>query len=284
MEILDRMYLWFYSILGTNMENEVIVLHKKKIIEDFFRNDTYNNIYQIGDLDDSHWSKTIWFGLKNNDEIKSIILLYIGHPIPSLLALSHEKECLNTLLSSILTLLPQKFYAHLSLGLETVFQQMFSLKFNGNHLKMALKKKILALKYDAFDVVSLGTKDLNEILDLYKNSYPENWFSRHMLASNQYFGIKERNRILSIAGIHVYSNEYNVAAIGNITTHPNYRRKGYGKRVVAKLCQSLMKKVDHIGLVVKSDNIAAISTYEKLGFEVIDTYNEFLIERIIHLR
>jgi hypothetical protein len=33
--------------------------------------------------------------------------------------------------------------------------------------------------------------DKDEILQFYKESYPENWFSDRMLLTNKYFGIRE---------------------------------------------------------------------------------------------
>lgn len=88
----------------------------------------------------------------------------------------------------------------------------------------------------------------------------------------------EGNRLVSVAGVHVYSEEYKVAAVGNIVTHPDYRGNGLGKSVTARLCQSLLEKVDHVGLNVKSDNNTAISVYKGLGFEIVGDYWEYMIE------
>jgi len=85
--------------------------------------------------------------------------------------------------------------------------------------------------------------------------------------------------LASIAGVHVYSEQYRVAALGNIATLPSHRRKGHGTRVTARFCQSLSQHIDHIGLNVKADNTSAVSCYEKLGFEVAATHGEYLIHR-----
>ena len=99
-----------------------------------------------------------------------------------------------------------------------------------------------------------------------------------MLETKQYFGIKVKSQLVSAAGIHVYSKQYKVAAIGNIVTHPDFRGKGFGKSVTAKLSQSLMKDIDDIGLNVKADNKTAIAIYKKLGFNIVETYYENMIE------
>ena len=83
--------------------------------------------------------------------------------------------------------------------------------------------------------------------------------------------------MVGISGIHVYSSEYKVAALGNIATHPDYRGQQIGFKLTSKLCNDLKKSVDYIGLNVRSDNEIAIKCYKKIGFEIIGTYDECYI-------
>lgn len=252
--------------------------HNKKEIECFLRKDVYLNIYSIGDLDNFFWPYTTWYGSKSNGHIDAVALVYVGLSIPTLLALSNEHDLMAELLISIQHLLPYRFYAHLSPGLETVLCTTHNLESHGEYCKMALSDETLTSRNDFSGVVRLSMKDLPAIQTLYKESYPENWFDARMLETGQYFGIIEENRIVSIAGIHVYSPQYKVAAIGNITTLPTYRNKGYGSRVTATLCQSLCREGIRIGLNVKADNNAAISCYRRIGFERVASYGEFMVQ------
>jgi predicted GNAT family acetyltransferase len=146
------------------------------------------------------------------------------------------------------------------------------------HDKMAL---VDATKLDIVDtagVVQLTAEDHEEISALYAASYPGNWFDMRMLETGHYYGLRDGGELLSIAGIHVYSPRYRIAALGNITTHPKARGRGYAARVTAKLCRELLHTVDHIGLGVKSDNIGAIACYTRLGFTQVGQYNEYALE------
>ena len=67
---------------------------------------------------------------------------------------------------------------------------------------------------------------------------------------------------------------------GNIATHPAHRGRGLGTKVTAALCKRLLLTVDAIGLNVRTGNVPAIRAYEKLGFETLTTYNEFMVELI----
>lgn len=254
-------------------------LHDKKEIERFFRKDVYLHIYSIGDLDNFFWPYTTWYGSKHSGNIDAIALMYVGLSLPTLLALSNEYDVMAELLTSIQHLLPNRFYAHLSPGLETVLDATHDLESHGEHYKMALIDKTLTSWKDCSGVDRLSMKDLTAIQLLYKESYPGNWFDPRMLETDQYFGIMEENRLVSIAGIHVYSPQYKVAALGNIATLPTHRSKGYGKRVTARLCQSLIDEGIDIGLNVKTDNNTAISCYKRIGFEIVASYGEFMVQK-----
>ena len=68
-----------------------------------------------------------------------------------------------------------------------------------------------------------------------------------------------------------------VAALGNIATHPDHRRRGLGRVTTAALCRSLCAGADHIGLNVKADNTVAADLYANLGFTYACAYEEFMV-------
>lgn len=252
-------------------------LRNKNEIEAFLRKNVHLHIYSIGDLDDFFWQNTLWYALKKVDEIQALALLYTGLPLPTLQALSEQASLMRELLRSISHRLPGRFHAHLSPGVGEAFKGRYEMESCGEHYRMALDSKRLPGSVDCSQVVRLTEDDLDQMLQLYEKGYPGNWFDPRMLQTKQYFGIKTGNRLVSVAGIHVYSEKYGVAALGNIVTHPDYRGKGLGKSVTARLCQSLSENMDHIGLNVKADNTIAIALYEKLGFEIVAAYYECMI-------
>jgi predicted GNAT family acetyltransferase len=162
--------------------------------------------------------------------------------------------------------------------LEAVLSQRYALESHGKHYKMALKDRSRLYDVDCSRVICLSAADLGELKRLYQESYPGTWFDPRMLETGHYFGIRENGALISAGGIHVYSEKYRVAALGNITTHPGRRNKGYARVVTAGLCRSLYDRVDHIGLNVKADNAAAIACYTALGFEICASYAEYMAE------
>lgn len=259
-----------------------IILHGvqcKNLLESFFRQNTALHIYSIGDLDDFFWPYTTWYALQDGTQLTAVILVYRGQSLPTVLAIGDETEPLYMLFDGIASDLPKRFYSHFSPGVEQILRQSFHLTSHGLHLKMALTSKEILSRVDTSNIKLLTSHDTDELMAFYLSAYPENWFDPRMLDTGQYYGIRVDDQLVSVAGIHVYSPTYRVAALGNIVTHPGYRRQGLGLKTTVRVCQSLIKSVDHIGLNVKADNLPAINCYQKLGFETIGEYGEFMVER-----
>ena len=259
---------------------KTVCLKDKDTIETFFRSNVFLHIYSLGDLDDFFWRDTKWHALTDEDAIQVIALIYTGGKLPCLHIHAEDDKIVHAekLLHYLVPTLPECFHAHLNLGLENILMERYTLRPRGEHYKMALVNKSLPSNIDTSQATGLSKSHLSEILNLFEKAYPGNFFEPRMLETKQYYGIRQSGELISTAGVHVYSRRYRVAALGNITTHPNYRCKGFGTIVTAKVCQSLLTETDHIGLNVKADNTSAIKCYERLGFEIIDSYGEFEAE------
>jgi predicted GNAT family acetyltransferase len=134
---------------------------------------------------------------------------------------------------------------------------------------------------DTSTVTALTASDLPALEALYHQSYPGNLFTARMLQTRWYFGIWQGQVLVSAAGVHVYSAQHKVAAIGNVASHPSVRRQGLSRAVCSQLCQELLRAgTQHIGLTVKADNVGAIALYANLGFEPITEFGAYLLESI----
>ena len=98
-----------------------------------------------------------------------------------------------------------------------------------------------------------------------------------MLETGQYLGLRRAGALVCVAGVHVYSPRYAVAALGNVTTDPRWRGQGLAGRAVAALCLRLQRECTTIGLNVHGDNAAAIACYRRLGFTEIASYDEYML-------
>jgi RimJ/RimL family protein N-acetyltransferase len=258
--------------------SNVAILYDKQEIGAYLWRDPALHLYAIGDLDDFFWTSTVWYGLKEGENLLAVALLYTGGDLPTLLATARQPAtALATLLSRTVHLLPQRFYAHLSPEARDALAAACLLEPRGLHFKMALRDPARLNGIDVSDVERLTPAATDELLAFYAHSYPGNWFDPRMVETGQYVGIRgENGNLLSVAGVHVYSAEQRVAALGNITTAPAARGRGLATAATAALCRSLLQTVDLIGLNVRADNVAAIACYRRLGFTVVAEYEEYM--------
>jgi RimJ/RimL family protein N-acetyltransferase len=252
------------------------LIKDKKILEDFFRKNVALNIYQLGDLDDFYWHQTDFYGYHDADELKSVVMIFKEVNPNVVIALNNVEDLsyLFKALEHMLDILPEKIYLHITPGAEKSLEKKYNLKHEGLYVKMDLDNKQKINSVDTNNIEQFSIENKNELSEFYEEAYPGNSYIERMLETGMFFGIRDDSKIQSVAGIHVYSPEYKVAALGSITTHPNSRGKGYATKVTACLCKELLKNIEVIGLNVHSENSSAIHCYEKLGFVKIADYLE----------
>ena len=250
----------------------------KKEIYRFLSKSPDLQLYTIGDLDDFFWPYTTWYAISEKNEIKSIALLYTGMKPPTFLLFCEKDLYYSTeLIKSIKGQLPEKFNVHLSPGLIDAFGKENIIKDYGHNYRM-----ILARDPDSVcdkNIRRLEKTDLSAINALYKVAYEDNWFDSRMIESGKYFGYFNEESLIGVAGIHVYSPVFRIAALGNIATHPDFRGQRIAYKLTSALCFDLKKSADIIGLNVKSDNSAAIKCYRNIGFEIRSSYEECFIKK-----
>lgn len=245
-------------------------VHDRGELERLLRKDPALHAYELGDLDDFFWPHTTWY--RHGD---SVALVYHGAGRPILLALDTPGGIgdLAELVEGLVFLLPQRFYAHVSVGVEGVLGKHFRLEPGGLHHKLALTEPGRLDKVEAAGEV-LTEADLPALTRLYLSGYPGNAFDPRLLQTGQYVGLKQDGRLVAVAGVHIWSPAQRVATLGNVTVHPEVRGQGLGTAVVAMVCRRLLPTVEVIALNVKADNASAIALYTRLGFSHVADYAE----------
>jgi predicted GNAT family acetyltransferase len=93
-------------------------------------------------------------------------------------------------------------------------------------------------------------------------------FNAQQVKQGVFFGLHVSKQLVAVAGTHLVSETYGVAAVGNIFTHPNYRGRGYATKATSAVLTELVERgIEDIVLNVSQDNAPALRVYAKLGFE-----------------
>lgn len=233
--------------------------------------------YALGDVDPFFWPYTRWLGWEEEGALTEVALLYAEPDPPVLHALTPgDVVGLRQLLDEAASLLPDRVYAHLSDGLVDPPPAGYALEHAPvPHTKMALVHGGALARHATGAFELLGPANRGELEQLYAAAYPQTWFQPRMLETGRYVGRREHGRLVAVAGVHLYSRAYRVAALGNVATHPDVRGRGVATALCAQLCLLLAGDgVETIALNVAADNDAALAVYTRLGFEEVGRFDE----------
>ncbi len=116
-------------------------------------------------------------------------------------------------------------------------------------------------------VSRLGPLDLGSIQALYADEPPA-FFLTSMLHDGVYYGIREHEDLIAVAGTHVVARDVSVAALGNIYTRADRRGRGLATATTNAVASGLVRLgISTIVLNVREDNQPAVRVYERLGFK-----------------
>lgn len=119
------------------------------------------------------------------------------------------------------------------------------------------------------EIVPLTKKHIDEIYDLVWLVMP-GYYRKHTFDMGNYFGIFKNNKLVSIAGQRMQTNDW--IEISAVVTHPDYTKRGYAKQLTAHVTQEIIKSGKHPILHTTKGN-SAIKLYEKLGFKLTRDMN-----------
>jgi len=122
--------------------------------------------------------------------------------------------------------------------------------------------------------------DLEQIMEIEKISFPNrklfsaDYFRKFYQKSPEGFIVAEdKGKILGYA---IGEVQKDCGKIISIAVYPIYRKKGIGKELANFLIEYFKKKnLKKISLHVRKNNLAAISFYKNLGFQILKTIKNY---------
>jgi GNAT superfamily N-acetyltransferase len=223
----------------------IFTTDKKRLLE-HFRKDPVMFAYHMGDLDDFFFLDCIWPAVLNaRGSIDEVLLTYLGGDTPTLQAFGLTERFVD-LLRIYLPIAPPKFFCHYQKQYGPVFREYTREIPLGSHMKMRLDESEFRKRrnhpVDDAHLLRLNPSQEQLLRTLYAAAYPDSYFSPRMLQTGKFFGYFDKGAIVAVAGVHVVSDKYRVAALGNIATHPDYRGRGLATLVTHRLTAELVSE------------------------------------------
>lgn len=236
----------------------------------FLRNSLVESAYQLGYLDPAYSEFCSWWGAEAPG-LQTLILLYSGLSRPGLFTAGNPAH-MKTILREFSEQLPERITGHIGRNHLDAVRSHYRER---EDRPLRLMKR-MGLRRDQFQgdttaaqssaVEVLSHRDTAAIMRLYHH-FPDNFFEPYQLETGLYFGVRsDDGELACIAGIHNVSEKYDVAAIGNLVTHPDHRGKGYARLVTTRLLDAAFTRVSNVTLDVEDGNNPAMSLYQHFGF------------------
>lgn len=217
--------------------------------------------YAVGDLEPELFVHCEWFGAERDGRLQALALHYSGLGFP-IVFLMGDAGGLRAIFEDALCIEEAYFTCRQEhLGIMQDF-------YNWEPIPMWR----MVLRPDSFrpvagSSVSLALDHAEQLKALYAHG-KGNAFSPSQVPGGAFHGVVEDSKLVAAAGTHLISPTYGVAAVGNIFTHPNYRRHGYATVATSAVVTELLSRgIRDVVLNVNQKNETAIRIYERLGFE-----------------
>ena len=234
----------------------------------------FENMILLGDLYPPCNKETKIFGVfDSNQQMENLFSIYEGFSSPSIVI---PYKCKDKILKEILLYLQNhiknKFVVP-SFDLKgDVLREFYDIVDTSRELCMYIKKEDFQPETDIVMVQKYQDKDLEKI-NYFHGFISAAPYTPSQLESGYYHYIEANSNIIACGGTHFETPK--LAQIGNIYVLPNFRRKGYGIKVVSAITEEILRKKEYATLFVLEDNFSAISLYKKLGYKNFKSVNLF---------
>jgi ribosomal protein S18 acetylase RimI-like enzyme len=221
--------------------------------------------YAIGDLEPGMFEDCAWFGAAAAGQLQALALLYRGLTPPALFLMG-DVDGLRAILAG--DPFPEHVYLTCREPCLAMTRDFYAWERTTPMWRMVLPREEHAPAQNvAGNCIPLTPAHAGQLTELFALGGGLA-FGPAQLARGVFYGILVADRIVSVAGTHLVSPTYGVAAIGNVFTHPNHRGRGYGTGATSAVVNELLRRgIDDLVLNVAQDNAPAIRIYERLGFE-----------------
>jgi ribosomal protein S18 acetylase RimI-like enzyme len=240
----------------------------------FLERDRLYAAYAIGDLEPEMFQHSHWYLAEADGAARSLILRFTALD-PDVLFLMGDAAGLAVILGSALRL-RRVFVCAMPEHLSTL-RSFYRLGQPERVARMVLD--VNAFRPVSGEAIRLSPAYTRQLERLYSMG-EGNAFSPFQVAQGVFYGVTDKDRLVSTAATHVVSETYGIAAVGNVFTHPAYRRRGLGTLCTCAVVQELLaRRIQTIVLNVHQDNDMARRIYQRLGFKEHCRYIEVLAER-----
>jgi GNAT superfamily N-acetyltransferase len=241
----------------------------------FLHRDRRYAAYALGDLDAANRGRVAWAMAYDDDGTPTALVMHHEGLVPQPLFLMGAPDGCRAILEQVLK--PRDAYLQGTELHGAALRDLYDLDAPTLMLRMVVDRTtFMPFAGPAERLTSLDIDDLNRLYQLgFRAGFPAS-----VLDEGVYYGLRVRGRLVSAAGTHAFNPREDIAVVGNVMTHHDYRGHDFAKMVTSAVTAELLDQVSDIALNVHADNDPAVAAYTRLGYR---THCQ-LIERLVRRR
>jgi len=244
-------------------------------IASFLRADRLYAAYALGDLDGPNRKRVAWAMAYDEAGRPTALAMHHEGLVPQPLFLMGAPDGCRSILEHVLK--PRDAYLQGSELHEAAVRDLYELDPPIQMLRMVVDTDTFRpFAGPAERLTALDIDDLNRLYQLgFRAGFPAS-----VVEDGVYYGVRVRGRLVSAAGTHAINPREEIAIVGNVMTHTDFRGHDFAKMVSSAVTAELLDRLPDVVLNVHADNDPAVAAYARLGYR---TYCQ-LIERLARRR
>jgi ribosomal protein S18 acetylase RimI-like enzyme len=246
----------------------------KAVIRDYLEGDRLYAAYAICDLEEREFARTRWGMAWDGDARIALVLEYNG-PTPQPLFVMGREDGIGVILRDLIR--PRVAYVAAPGSALSAVESAYRVDPGPSMVRMWVDRAHFR-PYPA-TVQRLLPVEIGELNRLYQLGFAS-WLPSAAIADGVYYGLRVNGQLVAAAGTHVVSPGANLAVVGNVLTHIDYRGRGFATAVTGAVTAELLRTCDQVVLNVRSDNPPALNAYRRLGYLEHVRFEERLIHRL----
>ncbi len=241
----------------------------------YLRRDRLYAAYALGDLDGPNRARVAWAMAYDEAGRATALVMHHEGLVPQPLFLMGDPEGCRTILESVLK--PRDAYLQATERHQATIAELYELDTPVAMLRMVVNRdSFTPFAGPAQRLTALDIDDLNQLYQLgYRAGFPA-----AVVEDGVYYGVRVRGRLVSAAGTHAINPREDIAVVGNVMTHVDFRGHDFAKMVTSAVTGELLGRMSDVALNVHADNGPAVAAYGRLGYR---THSQ-LIERLARRR
>jgi ribosomal protein S18 acetylase RimI-like enzyme len=252
-------------------------LHRRETIRPYLERDRFYAAYALGDLEPALFPQCRWWladgPAPEADGGWALVLCFEGLEPPAVVCMGAPAG-VRLLLGE--APLPPEIYLVCRPQHLPVARSSFHLPSPKQMARLVLEPGRFQLAPSA-GAERLHMEDLAALSALYAvERGAADAFAPYQLATGVFCGIRVRGALVSVAGTHLIALGEGIAALGNVSTHPEHRRRGYAAACTSMVCVELLAQNMVPVLNVGTGNRSALALYRRLGFREHCIYYEVI--------